>query len=112
MLAIMSKRSKKTEATPGISFFTVAAWCSLIIPLVAVVLTFIVASASDRPGHALPVAAFVLLGRLVLGLSSLFCIPSDAGRPVVWLAWIGIVASLGFGYLALALGGVFSGAVH
>jgi hypothetical protein len=111
MLA-MSKRIEKSETTSGLSFFTVAAWSSLLIPFATVVITYFVASASDRIGHILRVAACVLLGSLVLGLASLFCIPSDAGKPIVWVAWVGIVASLVFGYLALALGGVFSGAIH
>jgi hypothetical protein len=82
------------------SFFTKAAWFSLIIPFFVPAVWFCILAATNRMDLPAMVSFFVLLSSLALGVVSLFGVRRHGRKRIVWKAVVGIVASIVFGYFA------------
>lgn len=108
----MIKRGEKKETKADISLFTITAWFTFLVPIATTAIAFLIASSDDRIGQILHTVSYVLLGNLLLGLGSLLIVPSDAGKPLKWLTWVGILASIVLGFLAFVLAGLLSNSMH
>lgn len=98
----MSAHPENEKIDSGGSFFTKAAWISLIIPFLVPVIWFCILAATSRMDLPAMVSFFMLLGSLALGVASLFGVRRHGRKRIVWKAVIGIIASLVMGYFAVA----------
>ena len=98
----MSVHPENQTFDSGGSFFTKAAWFSLILPFLVPVVWFSILAATSRMDLPAMVSFFVLLGSLALGVASLFGVRRHGPKRIVWKAVIGIVASLVLSYFAAA----------
>lgn len=98
----MSAHPEHGGLDSGGSFFTKAAWFSLIVPFSAPVVWFCVLAATSRLDLPAMTSFFILLSSLALGIASLFGVRRHGRKRIVWKAAIGIVASVVLGYFALA----------
>ena len=85
----------------GGSFFTKAAWFSLIVPFLVPVLWFCILAVTSRMDLPAMVSFFVLLSGLAFGIASLFGVRRHGRKRIVWKAVVGITASVVLGYFAL-----------
>jgi hypothetical protein len=97
----MSEHSEHQAVEAGGSFFTTAAWLSLIVPFLVPVLWFCILATTSRLDLPAIISFFVLLSSLAFGVASLFGIPRHGRKRIVWKAAIGIIASVALGYFAL-----------
>jgi hypothetical protein len=96
----MSAHPEQVAFDSGGSFFTKAAWFSLIIPFLVPVVWFCILAATSRLDLPAMVSFFILLSSLALGVVSLFGVRRHGGRRIVWKAVVGIVTSIVLGYFA------------
>jgi len=85
------------------SFFTFAAWYSLVVPFAAAIAWFFYVAAHEVSNVSGAVWFYAELSGLVLGVVSLFGIRAHGCKRILWKAAIGIVASLFFGWFAAAM---------
>ena len=97
----MNQPSEPQALQPGGSFFTKAAWLSLIVPFLVPVIWFCILAATDRMDLPAMLSFFVLVSSLALGIASLFGIPRHGRKRIIWKAVPGIIASAALGYFAL-----------
>jgi hypothetical protein len=100
--------------SPVKSFFTWAAWYSLVTPFVTAAITFLVLFVESRTGYMeYDIVNFVLLCGFLLVISSLisgalsfFGVPRHGARVIVWKAIIGMLASciVGLGIFVVSMG--------
>jgi hypothetical protein len=96
----MSAHPEHQAFDSGGSFFTKAAWFSLIVPFLVPVVWFCILAATSRMDLPAMVSFFVLLGSLALGVASLFGVRRHGRKRIVWKAVVGIIASVVLGYFA------------
>ena len=99
----MSAHPEHQTFDSGGSFFTKAAWFSLIVPFLVPVVWFCILAATSRIDLPAMISFFVLLSSLALGIASLFGVRRHGRKRIVWKAMIGIIASVVLGYIAAVL---------
>jgi hypothetical protein len=104
----MNDATQNGKTSSGGSFFSFAAWYSLITPfamaVIAVTCVAIYAKTQlDCLRFVYPCAFWVFVSSFALGVSSLFGIRRHGASFILMKAVIGILASGFFGYMALIL---------
>lgn len=97
----MYESREHSASKPDVSFFTIAAWYSLLVPCSAPVVWFVILATTNRLDLPGMVSFFVLLSTLALGVASLFGIPKHGRKRILWKALTGIIVSVVLGYFAL-----------
>ena len=101
----MSKSYEHTITEPSVSFYTKAAWYSLIVPFVTPILSFLILITSNGRLDIPLITAFCFaVSSFFAGVISLFGIQRHGVKRILWKALIGIASSLvlaflSFGYL-------------
>ena len=97
----MTAHPENQAIDSGGSFFTKAAWFSLIVPFLVPVVWFCILAATSRMDLPAMISFFILLSCLALGVASLFGVRRHGWKRIVWKAAVGIIASVVGGYFAL-----------
>ena len=91
----MSQQSQQDVPACGSALFTIAAWYGLLAPIIAPIVWFSIAVATDgRLGVAFMAAFCILVTSFVFGLVGLFGASRSGRRPLFWMAAIGMIESL------------------
>lgn len=100
----MNAQIDDASSKPASSFFTKAAWYSLVVPVVTGLISWGILAFTDCDLVYVSGAAFwVLLTSFIVGSASLFGIEKNCRRGILWKAVPGIIASSVLIYIALTV---------
>ena len=97
--------SEQRTLKSGVSFFSAAAWYSLLVPFAASISWFAFVSAHELSNVSGMIWFLAVLTSFALGVASLFGIPTHGCKRILWKAVIGILASIVAGWFALMIWG-------
>ena len=100
-LGSMSAHTEHTVSVSGGSYFIVAAWYSLLVPLLSPVILFLIFFGTEGRLGVASIAVFcILITSFISGICGLFGFSRHGRKLILWIAVIGTVASLVLGWFS------------
>jgi hypothetical protein len=103
----MDAHTEQSDRASRGSFFAVAAWYSAVIPFASPVIWFVIAAAvGGRLGVACVSTLCILISSFAAGIVSAFGFSRHGRKGILWLAVIGITASIILGFVSYIYSGL------